>query len=104
MRASLNDESIDLEKLGKTKGVLSNIDIESRPIPTALFMGGREIEILNKDNGFRIDLQENQDSLIEVLPQIIENQSLILPCPIAVSYTHLDVYKRQPSNYCPSRQ
>lgn len=82
MRASLNDESIDLEKLGKTKGVLSNIDIESRPIPTALFMGGREIEILNKDNGFRIDLQENQDSLIEVLPQIIENQSLILPCPI----------------------
>lgn len=82
MRALLNDENIDLEKLGMANGVLSNIDIDSRPIPTAIFMGGREIETLNKDNGFRIDLPENQDDLIEVLPQIIENQSLILPCPI----------------------
>ncbi len=82
MRALCESEKFDFENFGKKQGILANIDIEARPIPTALFMGGREIEELNGKNGYRLDLAENQEKLIEILPQVIKNSSLILPCPI----------------------
>jgi sugar (pentulose or hexulose) kinase len=60
----------DLAALPEARDGLVNVDVEGRPVPSARFMGGREIEVL----GARID-QPGLAGLFEV----IANRIMILP-------------------------
>lgn len=79
MRALSGHEKFDLNALDESKSLLANIDTYSRPVPTALFMGGREIEMLNAEGGCRIDLVENQAALFEALRTLNVKERLIFP-------------------------
>lgn len=74
---------IDFKKLAAQNGVLCNIDIAANAVPTALIMGGREIEILRNDFALRLDLPQNQEAILNAVEEIIQNESYILPSPIA---------------------
>lgn len=60
-------------------GALFNIDINGNKVPTALFMGGREIEILTEGRNSRIDIAENQAKQIVAVNSIVEGAAFILP-------------------------
>jgi sugar (pentulose or hexulose) kinase len=60
----------DLATLSEARDCLINMDVEGRPVPSARFMGGREIEML----GARID----QPGLAG-LSEVIANRIMILP-------------------------
>jgi sugar (pentulose or hexulose) kinase len=77
MRATL--AQISTEELADCSGVLFNVDIDSNKVPTALFMGGREIEILLNDSGSRIDLPENQEKQLAAVNSVVEIGAFILP-------------------------
>ncbi len=68
MRSS--KERQDIATLPEARDCLVNVDVEGRPVPSARFMGGREIELL----GERID-QPGVSGLAEVLV----SQAMILP-------------------------
>jgi sugar (pentulose or hexulose) kinase len=63
-------EPVDLALLPEARDCLVNVDVHGCPIPSARFMGGREIELL----GERID-QAGLDGLADV----ITNAAMILP-------------------------
>lgn len=60
--------------LSETRDGLINVDVAGRPVPSARFMGGREIEQLA-----RIDLPEQQAALLAVLPQLAASDTMVLP-------------------------
>jgi sugar (pentulose or hexulose) kinase len=68
MRSSA--EPVNFHALPEARDCFVNVDVEGRPVPSARFMGGREIEIL----GERID----QPGL-EGLADVIANKAMILP-------------------------
>lgn len=46
MRTPGPDALLDLDALPETRDCLVNVDVDGRPIPSARFMGGRELELL----------------------------------------------------------
>jgi sugar (pentulose or hexulose) kinase len=64
-----------LTALPEARDCLVNVDAFGQPVPSARFMGGREIELL----GARIDLAEDQQAMLDALPVILTKQVMILP-------------------------
>ncbi|HET8882307.1 MAG TPA: carbohydrate kinase, partial [Solimonas sp.] len=60
--------------LDEARDCLINVDVDGRPVPSARFMGGREIERLA-----RIDLPEIQHAMLDALPRVVADQALALP-------------------------
>lgn len=65
---------VDLAALDAGRDCLVNVDAFGKPVPSARFMGGREIELL----GRRID----QPGL-EGLPEVLLNEAMVLPSHVA---------------------
>jgi sugar (pentulose or hexulose) kinase len=57
--------------LAEERDCLFNVDIHGRPIPSARFMGGREVEILGH-------LSEDRKAL-DALLRVVENRAMVLP-------------------------
>ncbi|MBN8605660.1 MAG: carbohydrate kinase [Caulobacterales bacterium] len=57
-------------------GCLYNVDVEGRPAPTALFMGGREIELLG---AAQLDAPERQEALMDAAKRIVGSGLMALP-------------------------
>ncbi len=66
---------IDLTSLPGARDCLVNVDAFGQPVPSARFMGGREIELL----GARIDLAEDQAAILAALPKVMASATMILP-------------------------
>jgi sugar (pentulose or hexulose) kinase len=66
-------EPVDLAILPEARDCLVNVDVAGRPVPSARFMGGREIELM----GERIDLP-GTDGLAEVLI----DHAMVLPAQV----------------------
>lgn len=66
-------QAIDLAALPEARDCLVNVDVEGKPVPSARYMGGRELELL----GARID-QPGSDGLAEVL----ERGAMLLPSQV----------------------
>lgn len=60
-------------------GCLINIDPTGAPVPTALFMGGREIEILCEGLQIRLDDGVEQESIIAAVTDCLASGAMILP-------------------------
>jgi sugar (pentulose or hexulose) kinase len=75
MRAALG--AVDLAALPEARDCLVNVDVEGCPIPSARFMGGREIEMLSGPGG--IDCAVDQAAIAAAIPDVIAERAMILP-------------------------
>lgn len=76
MRSLGSDRTFDLETLPGDRNCLINVDTEGRPAPTALFMGGREIELLG---GADIDAPERQHLMMAAIQTVVNQGIMVLP-------------------------
>lgn len=79
MRSPAPDASIDMTRLPDGRDCLVNVDARGRPVPSARFMGGREIETLTGIDTRRIDIVPDQPDLIAALPRLLESAAAVLP-------------------------
>lgn len=79
MRTPAADAHIDVATLRENQDCLVNIDVSGSAVPSARFMGGREIQLLLGEDGIQIDDPSLQDALIAAIPQVIASGAMILP-------------------------
>ena len=72
-------EPVDTSTLPEGRDCLVNVDVHGRAVPSARFMGGREIETLIELDTRRIDITPDQPALLEAVPKVLENERIILP-------------------------
>lgn len=74
MRSPAPGAAMDLSALPESRDCLVNVDVHGRPVPSARFMGGREIEALG---GF--GAADDAAALAQV-PPLCASASMVLPC------------------------
>ena len=79
MRSPGVGATVNAADLPQERDCLVNVDVSGRPIASARFMGGREIELLCRDDGLRLDAPELQASLVAVVPLVVSEGLLIRP-------------------------
>jgi sugar (pentulose or hexulose) kinase len=72
-------EPVDLVQLPEDRDCLVNVDALGRPVPSARFMGGREIETLTGIDTRQIDIVPDQPALLASLPDVIRARIAVLP-------------------------
>ncbi|MBA4355256.1 MAG: carbohydrate kinase [Novosphingobium sp.] len=65
--------------LPEARDCLVNVDVHGRPVPSARFMGGREIETLIEIDTRRVDIKPDQPALLAAVPAVLREPRLILP-------------------------
>ncbi|MEQ1489174.1 MAG: carbohydrate kinase [Terricaulis sp.] len=76
MRSLGSGSAFDLKALPDDRNCLVNVDTEGRPAPTALFMGGREIELLG---GADIDSSERQNPMMAAIQAVVGQDIAVSP-------------------------
>lgn len=71
--------AVDTARLPEARDCLVNIDIHGRAVPSARFMGGREIETLIEIDTRRVDIKPDQPALLAAVPRILGEARMILP-------------------------
>ncbi len=79
MRSPQDATSIDTSRLDEARDCLINVDAYGTPVPSARFMGGREIETLIGLNTRRIDIAPDQPALLDALPGVLARGAMLLP-------------------------
>jgi sugar (pentulose or hexulose) kinase len=77
MRSAAQD--FDAATLPEARDCLLNVDAAGKPVPSARFMGGREIELLVGVDGGRIDREADQPMLLEALAPLLARGIMLLP-------------------------
>jgi sugar (pentulose or hexulose) kinase len=65
--------------LAEARDCLVNVDTFGRPVPSARFMGGREIERLIELDSQRIDIEHDQPALLAQVRRVLRDGSMVLP-------------------------
>jgi sugar (pentulose or hexulose) kinase len=82
MRSPLRPEPGLANSLPEHRDCLINVDVDGKPVPSARFMGGREIEILTR-NVTEADTPMARESQQEVLVRAIQSNEMTLPGGVA---------------------
>jgi sugar (pentulose or hexulose) kinase len=69
--------AFDIASLFEKRDCLVNVDACGKPIPSARFMGGREIELLA--SGRHIDEREDQHALLAAVSAVVHRGAMALP-------------------------
>ena len=72
-------QPVDLTGLAEQRDCLVNVDVHGHPVPSARFMGGREIETLTGIDTRRIDITPDQPKLVAAVPQALAEGARVLP-------------------------
>jgi sugar (pentulose or hexulose) kinase len=72
-------EAVDLASLPEARDCLVNVAPGGQPVPSARFMGGREIETLIGPDTRRIDIEPDQPTLLAAVPQVLQVGAVALP-------------------------
>jgi sugar (pentulose or hexulose) kinase len=72
-------ENFDLASLPEARDCLVNVDAYGSPIPSARFMGGREIETLIEIDTRRVDIKPDQPALLAAVPDVLAAGAMLLP-------------------------
>lgn len=72
-------EPVDLTQLPEACDCLVNVDAYGQPVPSARFMGGREIETVIGIDTRRVDIKPDQPALLGAVPDILANMAMLLP-------------------------
>lgn len=70
---------VDLHALPEARDCLVNIDPFGVPVPSARFMGGREIETLIEIDTRQVDITPDQPRLLAALPAVLASEAMVLP-------------------------
>lgn len=70
---------VDLNGLPEARDCLVNVDAYGQPVPSARFMGGREIESVIEIDTRRVDIKPDQPALLAAVPQVIAEGAMMLP-------------------------
>lgn len=79
MRTPAPGSSVDIKAFPESRDCLVNVDAFGRPVPSARFMGGREIETLTGIDTRRIDIKPDQARLMSAVPNVLAAGSMVLP-------------------------
>jgi sugar (pentulose or hexulose) kinase len=79
MRSPGDAASMDASRLDEARDCLINVDAYGKPIPSARFMGGREVETLIGLDTRQIDIAPDQPALLAALPRVLEGGAMVLP-------------------------
>jgi hypothetical protein len=79
MRSPAERSAVDITTLAETRDCLVNVDAYGMPIPSARFMGGREVELLSGIDTRRIDIKPDQPQLVAATPQVVGAGARVLP-------------------------
>lgn len=79
MRSPKDAASLDTGDLDEARDCLINVDAFGKPVPSARFMGGREIETLIGLDTRQIDIAADQPALLAALPGVLASGAMVLP-------------------------
>jgi sugar (pentulose or hexulose) kinase len=70
---------VSTQDLPEQRDCLVNIDAYGQPVPSARFMGGREIEALIEIDTRRVDIKPDQPMLLAAVPAVLAKGAMHLP-------------------------
>lgn len=70
---------VDTASLPEARDCLVNVDAYGKPVPSARFMGGREIETVIEIDTRRVDIKPDQPALLAEVPALLEQGTMLLP-------------------------
>jgi sugar (pentulose or hexulose) kinase len=79
MRSPEMRDKVDISKLPEARDCLVNVDAFGTPVPSARFMGGREIETQIEIDTRMVDIKPDQPALLAAAPRIIAEGQMLLP-------------------------
>jgi sugar (pentulose or hexulose) kinase len=79
MRSPAHDAAVDLSRLSEGRDCLVNVDAFGKLIPSARFMGGREIEALLGPDACRTDVPCDQAAVLGAVPAVVAAGARVLP-------------------------
>jgi sugar (pentulose or hexulose) kinase len=79
MRSPGADAAGDLPALDETRDCLLNIDVAGNPVPSARFMGGRELELLTGVDTRQVDSAADQPQLLAAVGAVLSANAMLLP-------------------------
>jgi sugar (pentulose or hexulose) kinase len=79
MRSAGRPADVDISALPEMRDCLVNVDAYGAPIPSARFMGGREVETLCGSDAWRIDIRPDQPDLLAAVPAVVNAGRRVLP-------------------------
>lgn len=65
--------------LAEARDCLVNVDAQGQPVPSARFMGGREIEQVIGIDTRRVDIVPDQPALLAAVPRVLAAGAMLLP-------------------------
>jgi Sugar (pentulose and hexulose) kinases len=77
MRLAL--ETTSIASLSEARDTLVNVDAYGWPVPSARFMGGREIETIIQLDTRRVDIKPDQPKLLEAVHALLERGTMMMP-------------------------
>ncbi|MBB4858875.1 sugar (pentulose or hexulose) kinase [Novosphingobium chloroacetimidivorans] len=75
----LAQESLTAGTLPEARDTLVNVSAHGWPVPSARFMGGREIETVIEFDTRRVDIKPDQPKLLAAVPALLERGTMMLP-------------------------
>ncbi len=75
----LAKQALDLSALPEARDCLVNVDAYGQPVPSARFMGGREIELLIELDTHQVDIRPDQPKLLAAVPDVVAAGAMVLP-------------------------
>lgn len=72
-------ETFSIGRLAADRDTLVNVDAYGWPVPSARFMGGREIETVIQLDTRRVDIKPDQPRLLEAVPALLDRGTMMLP-------------------------
>ncbi len=72
-------DALDLTTLPQGRDCLVNVALDGTPVPSARFMGGREIETLIEIDTCRVDIVPDQPALLTAVPGLLATGAMLLP-------------------------
>lgn len=73
------DEVVSTSSLPEGCDCLVNVDAYGQPIPSARFMGGREIETVIELDTRQVDIKPDQPALLGAVSQVLASRTMLLP-------------------------
>jgi sugar (pentulose or hexulose) kinase len=72
-------EQVATSALAAGRDCLVNVDAYGCSVPSARFMGGREIETVIEFDTRRVDIKPDQPALLAAVPQVLSKGAMLLP-------------------------
>lgn len=70
---------VNTAALPEARDCLVNVDVYGQPVPSARFMGGREVESIIGIDTRRVDIKPDQPALLGAVPRVLEREAMLFP-------------------------